>query len=391
MKVVMLSTDYLPNIGGIAAHIYHLSNALNKLGIEVVVLNPVKGTLYSVEKVLDGNVLRYLVTFPSKRNRVLRVWSRTRSILHALEFIENDFGKFDILHQHDHMNSTFASNYYKGNAKWIWTNHTSGFLKDMDKKIKKNIIKFSYKGVKRIITASKERERITHELFGEDMTVDYIPNGVDIETFNPDINVKREDYSLNNDDCVVLCPSRMVEVKGVIYLAKAVERLMKEKQDVKWKFLFVGSEPSYNTDQSYIEEVKKVLDSAHEIGCIKYLGNVSIDKMPMLYSISDIVVMPSLMEAVSLSALETMSIGKPLIATNIGGFPDIITNNETGILVPPRDPESIVEALLLLSRNNKLAENISKNSKELVLKNYSWEKIAKRTLSIYKELISTNN
>jgi len=105
--------------------------------------------------------------------------------------------------------------------------------------------------------------------------------------------------------------------------------------------------------------------------------------MPSIYALADIVVIPSLIEAVSLAALEALAHRKAVIATNVGGLPEIIINKKTGLLIHPEDPNSIAENILRLCKDKTLRETIA-NQGEVLAQKYSWDSVAEKTYSFYK-------
>jgi glycosyltransferase involved in cell wall biosynthesis len=388
MKIVMLSADYLPNIGGIAAHIYHLSRALINSGVKVIVLNPVPGNKNELKKLESNGIINYQITYPFQKDRLRRIWDRTKATISAFRQIENDLGGIDILHQHDHMTSTIAAYLSKKRVRWVWTNHTSGFLHDYEKRFNKILMRQAYKHLRGVIAVSEELLEKSEELFSDSFPKIYIPNGVDTNLYNPDIdNLKnRQKYGIDERDFVVLCPRRMVEKNGVIYLAHGVNEIINRFPEIPWKFVFLGDDKAVNTENEYILQVKSVLLKAQQKGYVSYLGNLPMEQMPGVNALADIVVMPSLMEAVSLSALEAMASRKPLIATNVGGLPEIVHHEATGLLVPPRNSLELADAIIRLHQDKLLKEIISKNALEHARTNYGWNTIADRTLTFYENI-----
>lgn len=104
--------------------------------------------------------------------------------------------------------------------------------------------------------------------------------------------------------------------------------------------------------------------------------------------IADIVVLPSLLEATSLSGLEAMSCGKPLVGSDVGGIPEIIEDGKTGILVHKENPKEIAEAINELLSDEDLAENFGKQARRKAAEEYSWKIVAQKTETIYKKIIS---
>jgi glycosyltransferase involved in cell wall biosynthesis len=100
----------------------------------------------------------------------------------------------------------------------------------------------------------------------------------------------------------------------------------------------------------------------------------------------DIFVMPSIQEGLGLSILEAQAYKIPVIASRVGGIPDIIEDNITGVLVKPRDELAIGEAILRLIRDKNLCANIKQRAYEKLTQDFSLEKMVLETENIYKEL-----
>ncbi|MBC8645241.1 glycosyltransferase family 4 protein [Flavobacterium lindanitolerans] len=120
--------------------------------------------------------------------------------------------------------------------------------------------------------------------------------------------------------------------KGVLYLAKALNLL---SDDIKQKsvFLFAGNDAE--DFPIYRKQVQAELDQSVGVDFRLY-GNVDHDGLIPLINISDIGVIPSLMEGMSLFSIELISCGIPVLATDVGGLPEIIKTNENGWLVPQK-------------------------------------------------------
>jgi glycosyltransferase involved in cell wall biosynthesis len=80
-----------------------------------------------------------------------------------------------------------------------------------------------------------------------------------------------------------------------------------------------------------------------------------------------------------------MAAGVPVVASRIGGIPDIIRDHENGLLVPPQNQKKLAEAIIYLLRNDNLRKKLGSNSLKLA-KNYNWSEIAEKTISLYKEI-----
>lgn len=105
--------------------------------------------------------------------------------------------------------------------------------------------------------------------------------------------------------------------------------------------------------------------------------------MPGLYALSDVIVIPSLMEATSLSAMEGMAAGKPIVATNVGGLPFLVRHGDNGFCVPPRSPDDLARAIKQLLDSQTQRAQFGKSSRERVEAELDWTITAQRTKQIY--------
>jgi len=386
----MVSSDYLPNIGGLAAHVYFLSRALSRLGHDVFVVNPVAGSSMGVEEVDGADVPTFRIYFSEPDGKAAHIGWRSLAIVRGLNQIFETTGRPDILHQHDHRFSTFAMQWASRNIPWIWTNHTSSFLRDFDRGLLRRwLIKSAYRGVYGLIAVSDELHEKSDAFWGDSTDIKYIPNGVDITKFSPDQEVDRARFGLLDGEFVILCPRRMAPKNGVIYMVKAALRLVERYSDVNWRFVFLGGDPTGDPQkQAYAEEVKATASKNSLQGHVSLLGDLPLEDMPLINACADVIVMPSLMEAVSLSALEGMATQKPVVATNVGGLPQIIHHEETGLLIPPRDSEALADSIYRLYCDKELRNETARAARELVVEQYSWEAIARKTLTFYQNILS---
>ena len=386
----MVSSDYLPNIGGLAAHVYYLGHALQGLGHDVFVINPIGGSSMTVEQVSGSEIPTFRVRFSEPDNKIAHISRRSFAIVEGLNQIFDKTGSPDILHQHDHRFSTFAMQWASRNTPWVWTNHTSSFLRDYSRgKIRRWLIKNAYRGLDGLITVSNEIYDKSHALWGNSTDIKYIPNGVDTCKFSPEQKIDRGHFGLDDDEFVVLCPRRMAPKNGVIYMARAATQLVERHPDVNWRFVFLGGDPSGDPEKDeYAKKVKVTVSRESLQHRVSLLGNLPLADMPRINACADVVVMPSLMEAVSLSALEGMATQKPVVATNVGGLPQIIHDEETGLLVSPEDPGALADSINRLYRDSELRHDVARRARELVAEQYSWEAIARKTVKFYQNTLS---
>ena len=104
---------------------------------------------------------------------------------------------------------------------------------------------------------------------------------------------------------------------------------------------------------------------------------------------SNILVIPSRMESIPQVIKEAFFLKIPIIATNVGGIPELIIHEKTGLLVPPNNPKKLKQTILDLLENNELAEKISNNGFDFVMNNLTWEVLLPKYIKFYKNLINS--
>jgi len=208
-----------------------------------------------------------------------------------------------------------------------------------------------------------------------------VRSGIDLGKYNKngfDIGRKKAEFNISTDDFLVGMMARLERVKGVAYFIEAVKYISDELP--KAKFLIVGDGP-----------LKQNL-----ILLAKHLGmNDRIiftgwrEDIPEILSITDIVVLPSLNEALGMVLLEAGASGKPTVATAVGGIPEIIKNGETGLLVPPGDSQKMAKAIVFLLKNEKKRLQMGLAAKNRVSSDFSENRMASEIHDLYEDLVKT--
>jgi len=243
------------------------------------------------------------------------------------------------------------------------------------------IIRSVLKKADAIILASKalymEASRILSN--NEIGKIHLIPNGVDVNKFNPSINGSEIKRLYKAEGKYIVFTARYHRpVYGIAYLIMAAKLVVSRKKDVV--FIIGGDGPLLNCHK---ELAGKLGIKDH----ILFTGAIPRDIIPKYYAASDIVVVPSLQESWGLAATEAMACGKPVIASNVGGLPDQIIDGFNGFLVPPRDPKAIADRILYLLENPSVAKRMGRNSRELAEEKYNIEKRVDKIIEIYRKLL----
>jgi glycosyltransferase involved in cell wall biosynthesis len=227
-----------------------------------------------------------------------------------------------------------------------------------------------------IITVSNWMKRLLEQNYGL-QGVNMIHNGIDQDLFSPDKkNHASEGFDTNKP--VVLFSGRFIALKGINILIKAMRQVISETRDVH--FAFAGPEAN----------MKWVRMFEHEgipPHIYSFLGYIPHAEMPEIYSNSSIFVLPSLIESFPFSILEAMSSGSAVIASNVGGVPEIIDDEVDGLLVQPGNPEILAKKILFLLDNESETKKLSKKAREKILGEFTSEIMSNRTEKIYEQIL----
>ena len=205
-----------------------------------------------------------------------------------------------------------------------------------------------------------------------------IYNSVEISEYQGGVDVARirEELEIDPAHTVVGTVSRLDEAKGIRYFLQAVPEVLIRNSEVS--FLIVG-------DGSQRRELERL---ARDLGIESRVifAGYRPDVVKML-AIMDVFVLPSLYERFPNAVLEAMAIAKPVVATRVGGTPEAVEDGVTGLLVPPRDPKALAEAIIALLQDRERAEAMGRAGRERVERYFSAERMVQETEALYEELI----
>lgn len=210
------------------------------------------------------------------------------------------------------------------------------------------------------LVSNGERQRI-EQVLGRPLPSKYITihNGVFDEAVTP-VGRKKEDA----DSFIFCTTSRLVTAKGIGELITAFQAIHAEHPDVRlW---LVGDGP----------EAEKFKAQAEGIAGISFLGHS--DNALAYVAAADAFVHPSYHEGFSLSIVEAAMLGKPIVACQVGGNTEIITDNANGLLVPAQDSTALATAMTRLLSDKELARKLGETARHTFLDRYDFRKIVKR-------------
>lgn len=209
-----------------------------------------------------------------------------------------------------------------------------------------------------------------------------IKNFTNTDIFKPssDKETKKQircQYGIVEDDFVGICVRRLVEKNGVKYAVDAFRHIKEEKI----KLMILGTGPE-------MEEIQKIIHDNNLEHQVILCGEVMNDKVLAFYQACDFAVVPSitvngLQEATSISAIEAMSCGLPTVASAIGGLKEMIVNNKNGLLVNEQAPAEIADAVRELYHNKEKYDGLSEDARKSVVEKYSHISAASEYLRVF--------
>lgn len=206
--------------------------------------------------------------------------------------------------------------------------------------------------------------------------LDIIPNCIDIPMFDiskDTIKQKRIDLNIDEETKLILFAGRLVKEKGVDILLQAVALL----EISNWR-LFIAGDGVERTNLTSLCAELNISDK------VSFLGDRT--DIPELIAASNLVVLPSRWEGLPLTLLEALAAGTPVVANNLGGVPEVMTNGAEGFLTPPENPQAVKDAIEKVLLNDNLARSMGMAGK-IRAADYSVSSVSQQLFSMYQQLL----
>ena len=390
LDIVLVSSDYLPNIGGVATHVHELARACAALGhrVHVVSMAPgrwrQRGTWRATRQAHDGIPSTRLSTLGLPGGHLV-FWRLRRQLR---EYLRRLTGEGPVVfHVHDADFGTYLAQHFTAGVR-VFTNHTSGFLQSLDDDSLRAHWRRQLQAYDRVIAPSAELAGRTIELGYPSERIAHIPNGVDPDRFRPDPEARRRvraRLAIPDDHVVVLAARRFVPKNGMIDFAHALRLI--EPHAARVTVVMAGNGYIQSDPLGYEKECLAATRATALGRRARMLGVVDNSRMQELYAAADLSVLPSLKEATSIAGLEAMSTGLPLVGTNVGGIPELIQPDVTGLLVHPGDPRELADAVVRLASDEGLRARMGASARQRVLNEFAWRHVAARTTDVYRSVL----
>jgi glycosyltransferase involved in cell wall biosynthesis len=377
MKVLMVTPFYYPVLGGSETQIESLSLKLKKAGTptDIMTFNlNEKGKPLPFKKIEEINGLK-VIKIPAYYSLPSKLHHNKTNFM--VNFIPRNFNQildeYDIIHFHNETDLSFP--FFSYNVKKPKIFHLR-CLNVTYSIFKRNFVcRYMLKKAADVyIAQSNYVSRLLIELGIPSGRIKVIPNGIDIFKFKPGNYEKVEN--------MLLYVGRIEEYKGLHVLLKSLEYVHERVQ-----LVIIGP---FVGESSYHKEVISLITKINEkaLHKITYLGPKKPHEVLDFYRSASIVVVPSLSESFGNVVLEALACGTPVIASNVGGIPEIIRNWENGILVSPGDYAKLAEAIQFLLDNRDVRKKIGDKGRRLAVEKFSFESTVRKLLKVYNSLLN---
>ena len=372
MKIALVSPYDFAYPGGVANHISSLEHHFTRMGHEVRIIAPASSTVSTFgDRFIPIGTPRPVPSSGSIARITISPWlsSRIKAVL--------DEEKFDIIHLHEPLLPMLCTTVLRlSHTANVGTFHASGARPwyEFGTPLGKLFLKKWFRKLDGKIAVSKPAMEYVSKYFPGYYNI--IPNGVDINHFSPSVSPIDDfgDGKLN-----ILFVGRLEKRKGADFLLEAYKRVKGEIPNSR--LIVVG--PGTRLRKKYERQVRQ-----NGLDDVVFAGYVSYDELPGYYKTADIVCSPATgRESFGIVLLEAMAVGKPVVASNIEGYANVVTHGVDGLLVPPKDGEMLAQALISLATDESLRQQMGAKGR-LKASDYGWEHIAQKILDYYVRVLS---
>jgi glycogen synthase len=257
----------------------------------------------------------------------------------------------------------------------------------------------AYQNADGVVAVSESMKRDVHALYGVPFDrIRVIHNGIDLQQYRPRPNPETlREHDIDPDVPFVLFVGRITRQKGIIHLVNSIRHIQKGVQVV----LCAGAPDTPEIAQEMTDAVERArAESGKRVVWIREM--LPKDKVISLYTHAAIFVCPSVYEPFGIINLEAMACETPVVASAVGGIPEVVEDGETGLLVElestsateiePRDPDrfarDLASAVNILMEDPAKRATMAQKARARVEKQFSWASIARQTLEFYEETLS---
>lgn len=401
MRVVEVSTNRVPSpspkSGAIEKYVFNISNKLANLGLEIhlisidkvrtrIKLNGIIRHTYPKSHLLFDNLINKFLSKISLHAFDINFISTTINVCDILLDIKQEFGLPDVIHNHSLTTAVppiIFKKMFSNDSFLVMHHHNVLTASIVNKTILKNYDLH-------LTVSNYVKNEVVKRFNIPFHKVHVIYNGINVNDFNYSDDKRRnlrELYGIGEDEIVLLYIGRITPIKGLHHLIEAYKIVCEKLPQRKIKLLIVGPIGKFHhtdiNDLIYYNYIQKLLYLYGLYKDVKYLGYLTHREIRDIYSVSDIVVVPSIwQEPFPTTVLEALASCRPVVAYPVGGIPEILKPLNHCFLAKAVSPVELSEAIIKVISNY---DNLNfKYFREYVEKKFSIECIAKRLKAIFE-------
>lgn len=354
-----------------------LINNISKKGVDATVFTTSANNKDIVEKRPNLNIIRYKTTFNYLTTRI-SMSQFLKPLKYDVDIVHVNFdippGPFAGLCYTKYKSKPLVVS-YRGD----WDGSYGSLLRQISiNHFNKSLVQSLLDSANLIISPTKNFIKESSHLNRVREKCIVIPNGIYLDEYQTPYSKEecRAVLNIPQDKKILLYMGSLYPHKGPGVLIKAMFRVVKQYPDT---LLLIGGTGVIENELKQLVKQLKLQDN------VEFLGFVSGKYKIYYYKASDLFVLPSLTESFGNVNLEAMASGLPIVASNVGGIPDVVKDGISGLLSIPGNSEDLAEKILCLLDSEPLCNRLGKTGEKLS-KDYSWDKIVDLTKKAYAEI-----
>ncbi len=391
MRIAMLSWESLHSIavGGVASHVTELSAALSRQGCEIHVFTR-RAPGQRFYEWIDG-VHYHRCDYPPHHEFVDDVNNMCRAFVDRVFTVEDMVGQFDIVHAHDWLTANALIWIKRGRVHpGVFTVHATEYARcgncfpdGRSHRVRDQERAGTYWAEQVVAVSSPTKDELMWMYEVPEWKIHVVYNGVSHQRFSQDgpVEASRRRYDIGPMDPTVLFSGRLVWQKGPDLLMEAIPHLLRQRSNAK--FLFVGD----GDMRGALEDRARHLGVAH---AVRFLGHRTSNDMPELYSLADVVCVPSRNEPFGIVVLEAWSAGKPVVVTQVGGPNEYVWHEVNGLKIHP-SPDSVGWGIGAIFNDFDHGRWLGGNGRRAVEERFTWDQIGREVLEVYARAMGRNS
>jgi L-malate glycosyltransferase len=403
MRVAIATPEFLPNWGGIGTYVTLLAKEISD-DVELHVITLRRGSLSDLtpetKEILDRVHVHYLGSaedfflYNSQFQMDMLFKFKALKVQHKFELVHANHAQMPDLFLRflDSETPSLTTVHTTIDSQRMGTRRSKVPLRRLERSEKmtylmlpalKFLERMYFAKGQHVIFVSEFIRRLYSKMYRMPKEWRIVHNGVDTEMFKP---MPRSEClskfpKLDGLDNMVLFSGRMIALKGIDMAIKSLALIYKET-DATMVFAGAGK---FGPWKALLDELGVPPDRYMFLGGVPYLD------MPYLYSLADAFVLPSYSESFPMTVLEAMACRVPVVATDVGGIPEMIDSNRNGLLFQPGDPRSLATNLLKIIGDRKFASRLAENARAKVSAELSATKMASSTAEMYRRVLEVRS